>query len=153
MPRRKRGVSSKLPSRVRLLGFLPLAVVLLERLWVPMQMSRSPSPAYFSSARSKDNKRLDNEKIPRLADVTKTTGDWMKCPSKTRMVEKSIAPQRPGATSTIPLVGIVVSAFMIAALDISQPKSHKVHSSDWGDEVFSSSPVRRYYSLAEGGWI
>ncbi|CAJ1947594.1 unnamed protein product [Cylindrotheca closterium] len=103
MPRRKRGLVSKLPFLVRLLYALPLALVLLERLLVPLQLSRSPSPSYFSLEKSKDNEILDNKNIPGLTEVTKNTGDWMRCPSKTRMVQNPVAKHRQGSKSKIPM--------------------------------------------------
>lgn len=109
MPRMKREGSQKSPFLVRLFYFVPLALVLLERLWIPLRMYQSPSTSYFNLEKSKDHKRLGTNKIPLLVDITKSAGDWMKCPSKTRMVQNNLIAERQGKSSSrIPMVCIMV---------------------------------------------
>ena len=54
-------------------------------MWIPYSVMSS-SPSYFKNLETtKDHKRVDHEKVPRLVDITKSTGDVLKCPRKTRM--------------------------------------------------------------------
>jgi hypothetical protein len=95
MVRRKIGKVPTLSRTLRLVYFLPLSLLLFERVWVPFRTTLNDSSSYLNvettavTRKSKISKGVNQENIPTLSELTNSALDWLACPAKTEMMMNS----------------------------------------------------------------
>lgn len=111
MSQQKIGKVWNFSRNLKLLYFLPLSLLLLERLWLPFASIGSSSYLDVETTavtrKQKDVNARSAAELPMLAQLTASATDWIMCPGKTEVITNKI--NEPDSSSSskrqIPMVG------------------------------------------------